>query len=325
MNGPDRHIKSPLSQEVLHAYLEGTLSVSEKKQVDQIIAEEPYYKEVLEGMRWIDEAYPTSDRLQTLQQSVTEKTRPVSRGVVPLSKYIRWAAAAIVLAAVTTAGLWITGQLDRDEPMLAQEIQSTKALPQPHIEVDSSTEMAAPAPAPAPAPVPPPPPATVEMAEIIESDDAEIAKQEETETLADVEVEVEDTAPEPAGMPQADVYYTSPAAEETTALTIESYDMSRAAGNQTTAMKSRYDQEEISVIDLSAAWEALQEKQYKKAVKLAEKSIKQQPTQEAYWINAQSTWGLGDTLATQTSLEAGLQLTGVYTDTMQILLEKLGQ
>lgn len=313
MSHKDKHIRSPLSQEVLLAYLEGSLTPIEKEAVDKIIEQEPHYAEVLEGLRWVDESYPFAERMKALQQTVQSRPTSSTKSVIPIHRYIRWVAAAIVLTAIVTAGLWITGQLSQQEPVLAEQLQPSKRLPTPDIQLDSAKSAAS-----ASDPAPPPPPIASAPIEVLE--DAVVvmdAEEMDAEEITDWE-----DAALPADEPEAETMPEIAAA--TTRETIQSANTMSVPADQGT-LQNLHKQTTAPVADnysaapvrYAQAWKAYHNQQYQKAIRLATSGISQQPTQEGYWLLAQAHLAQSDTILTIQALEEALLLAGPYTDTVQ--------
>ncbi len=119
------HIAHPLSADVLRAYLQGDLSDSQQELVAAIIAQHPLYKEVLDGLRWVDDEYPLEERLAAMSARVAGTTR-----IKRLHPY-RLMAVAAALVLLLVAGSLLIRSLQEPElqPMAVQTPIDTTTAP----------------------------------------------------------------------------------------------------------------------------------------------------------------------------------------------------
>ncbi len=289
MSPKQRHIKEPLSVAVLQAYLEGTLSSEEQKQVEAILEQSPYYKEVLEGLRWTDDEYKVSERMTQWQEAIQAHTSSSSTKVVPLyRKWVRWAAAAVVLGSLITAGLWITGQLEKEDPVIAQKIKPADDLTQPNIQPTLPAETTRTVPPPpdqmrtpaSPAPIEEELEVVADEVEIVEEEPAmELSVVEDTEEYADLSARAQD----------------SPAT-----LDRQQTQMTPASGNIALEPKAAAEQ---SYSNLTTAMQQYEMAQYTRAITLLQQIVADDPGAEAYWWLGQSYLALGDTNSAVTALQ----------------------
>lgn len=315
MRNNSHHITTPLSQEVLLAYLAGHLSASDKKRVDAIIAAEPYYIEVLEGLRWVDEDYPLPDKLTALQEKIRQQHYPpAATRSIRLHRY-RWLAAASISALIITLGIWVSTLTKQSTPVLAERIQPTKPLPTPNIERPAPVGNDAPVPppaqstpqyAPAPAQTEEPVIAVVADDQLEDEEVAEVYMADEAIQLSSIEV-VEH-------MPQQGATKAMLTAPANDAIYIE----------QGTSLSTR-SMMEVTVNPLAEAWTLYNDGKFRKAIRNATPILQSIPSQEGYWLVAQAHLGLTDTAAAIRQLHQAAQMDGPYNDTIATQLLLLDQ
>lgn len=322
MRKNSHHITTPLSQEVLLAYLAGHLSSNDKKRVDAIIAAEPYYKEVLEGLRWVDDDYPLSDKLSALQEKIHQQHYPETTTTFTRLRRYRWLAAASIATLILSIGIWTTTFTKQSTPVLAERIQSAEALRTPNLERTTpegsapapppvqTTQQHAPAPAPASAPPPQPteePTITVLADEEFEDDEiAEVSSPDEAVQLSSIEV-VEQMPEQGASK----AMLTAPANDA-------------MYSKQGTSLSTR-SMVEVTINPLAEPWTLYKEGKFRKAIRKVTPILQSMPSQEGYWLLAQAQLGLSDTAAAIEQLRQAALMDGPYKDTIATQLLRLDQ
>lgn len=288
MSPKQRHIKEPLSVAVLQAYLEGTLSPEEQQQVEAIMEQSPYYKEVLEGLRWTDDEYKVSERMTQWQDAIQARTTSPSTKTVPLyRKWVRWAAAAVVLGSIITAGLWISGQLEKKDPVIAQKIKPADDLTQPNINPTLPTETTRTAPPPPDQMNTPASPAPIEEELDVVANEEEMIAEEPAMELS----VVEDT--------EAYADLSAPVQDSPRTLSRQQTQMAPASGN--TSIEPQAAKQPHS--DFAIAIQQYEMAQYARAITLLQQVVADDPNAEAYWWLGQSYLALGDTNSAVTALQ----------------------
>lgn len=306
MKKQQHHIEHPLHQEILQAYLQGTLSKPERQQVEDIIAAHPYYKEVLEGLRWVDEDYPLSKRLAALSANVNAASRTSSSPKIMAinSPWWRWAAAAASVALLVVVALWAMDSSTPDKDPIAQTLQTTKSIPSPDIHASTTAGTAE------TLSTPPPPSAAAPPEKIAVP--AEEAKEEMT---ASIEV-MEDEAPPP-------VKVSEPVHNGHAALPEDSFGEAprqAKAGNKVTAAPDEQ-------LAMSYTWDMmLKNGQQEKVVRqAAEKPVTTLSAAEAWWAG-KAWWLMGDSAKAFQYWQHSVQKnTAPYSDSAHTALQKYRQ
>lgn len=307
MNQKPYHIAHPLSAEVLRAYLQGDLSDSQQEQVAAIIAQHSIYKEVLEGLRWVDDEYPLEERLTAMSARVAGTTR-----IKRLHPYRLMAVAAALVLLLVAGTLLIRSLQESDkQPMAVQTPVDATPAPEQEthptpISVDTPIAPVSVAPTTRITEdaelTPPPPPQPSILSESVQEEQV-IAVYDQQEDLAD---DSKATVTE-------EVFLQTP---EIRQQGVSAADARISAAPETTSTKRLAETDGFT---------AYRQQEYSLAIQLltpVANTDTPEGEQATYYIGM-SFAALGDIPASIEWLEKLSSRTGVYPDSARVALQKL--
>ena len=117
---PEDKIQEPLTVEVLQAYLQGTLSASQQEEVRQLVTENPFYQDALEGLKYVEDDYPLQETLADINSQIYSKGK--SRERIIWLRPLAAAASIIVLLGVAYI-IYVTTTRPDTETIYAEHYQ----------------------------------------------------------------------------------------------------------------------------------------------------------------------------------------------------------
>lgn len=118
-----------LSPEALQAFVQGSLSPDERRQVDEFLSKDPFAQEALEGLQ----AMPQVDLIgetKSLNQQISAKAG-LKSGTASLAPWMRWMAAAAMLFLLVLLGYLVPRWMETQNTPIAAERSAPDALAEP--------------------------------------------------------------------------------------------------------------------------------------------------------------------------------------------------
>lgn len=130
------------TDELLIDYVEGLLTVEQRHRVESILEQDEFARSMVDGIRlWFEKNGPDREALEAwlneeMPAQMGDSTKISEAKVVPIKKYIFWAAAAVILLALVP--VWFAVQSPDYNELMAQ--YSAQIYEYPHAVRDSAEE-----------------------------------------------------------------------------------------------------------------------------------------------------------------------------------------